>query len=65
MTVNTYYALTFFSTKPHGELKTAYNAGHPKINVPNILREARWGGGGKTFLREGPKEERFETQVGV
>ena len=45
MIVDTYYALTF-STKPHGELKTAYNAGHPKINVPNILREARWGGRG-------------------
>ena len=51
--VNTYFALTFFSTKPHGELKTAYNADHSKINVPNILREPR--AGAKTFLKGGTK----------
>lgn len=41
--VNTYYALTLLSTKPHGKLKATYNTGRPKINVPDMLREPRGG----------------------
>ena len=53
--MNTYYAQTCLSTSPHpGELKAAYNTGHPKINVPNIVRRDP---------REGRVELGFETGV--